>query len=103
MGTVYEAIDLRLRNVVAVKQMTAGSFEADQACAEFALGNNAGARAWLEEAVRLLPPTDPCFVQAKRILEKLRNQAVTSISVGTSPSDRPQRERHPAGLQTRPT
>ena len=31
MGTVYEAIDLRLRNVVAVKQMTAAGFEADQA------------------------------------------------------------------------
>jgi len=56
--------------------MTAGSFEADQAFereAELLASLRHPAGALLEEAVRLLPPTDPCFVQAKRILEKLRN------------------------------
>ena len=31
MGAVYEAVDLRLRNTVAVKQMTSGSAQANLA------------------------------------------------------------------------
>ena len=56
---------------VGDRKLTAGKNKCTQGLLDFSLGNNPAAIPALQEAVRLLPPTEPCYAKARAALQQL--------------------------------
>jgi predicted component of type VI protein secretion system len=57
---------------VTDRKLAAGRSKCTQGLLDFSLGNNAAASAALQDAVRLLPQTDPCTAKARATLQQLQ-------------------------------
>jgi len=57
---------------IADQKLLLGAKKCAEGKMEFSYGNNAAAVAALQEAIKLLPQSDPCYATAQEILKKLR-------------------------------
>jgi predicted component of type VI protein secretion system len=57
---------------IADRKLAAGRKKCNDGLTEFSFGNNSGALPLLQDAIRLLPPSDPCYAKAKDALQKVQ-------------------------------